>query len=99
MLPADGGDDGGQRQVVMNFIYTPRGHCLCKSSFYFFGRRRNTMRGPSSTAAHAAAHRGPFSSRLLLREQHVDERGHVGDVYCFILIHITCERIYLTVCE
>ena len=22
------GDDGGQRQVVMNFIYTPKGHCL-----------------------------------------------------------------------
>ena len=27
------GDRGGQRQVVMNFIYTPKGHCLCKSSF------------------------------------------------------------------
>ena len=39
------GDDGGQRQVVMNFIYTPKGHCLCKSSFYFFGRRRDILSG------------------------------------------------------
>ena len=39
------GDDGGQRQVVMNFIYTPKGHCLCKSSFIFFGRRRDILRG------------------------------------------------------
>ena len=46
------------------FNYTPKEHYWSKSSFTFFGRRRDTMWGPSSTAAHVAAHRGPVFYRF-----------------------------------
>ena len=86
------GDDGGQRQVVMNFIYTPRGHCLCKSSFYFFGRRRNTMWGPSSTAAHAAAHHWPVFLSLWVGYNMGDGglslHAHVAE-YVFSICYLT----------
>ena len=62
-----------RRRVMMagsagrdEFNYTPKEHYWSKSSFTFFGRRRDIMRGPSSTAAHAAAHRGPPISWITL---------------------------------
>ena len=39
------GDDGGQRQVVMNFILFLKGTVCANHPLYFFGRRRDILRG------------------------------------------------------